>query len=82
MMTLIKIILIGWFISDFKPLHNLINMLKRNIFTDTIYNIITCWKCSSFWTGIIWMFFEPISIFIILSASLISSILSKQKIKL
>ena len=81
-MIVIKIILLGWFISDFSPLKNILLKVKKNIITDIILKVISCQKCTTLWVGIIYWCFNPISIFIPLLASYIAFFLSNQKIKL
>lgn len=54
-MQLIGYLALGWLISNFEPLHWIIDWIFLKIvppskLTDYIYSAFSCWKCASFWT--------------------------------
>jgi hypothetical protein len=64
MIILIKIFLITWLITSFEPLQDVLTNLFDKIYQrtnknplkriyDSLYTILTCQKCLSFWTTLI-----------------------------
>jgi hypothetical protein len=77
---IIKILLLAWFISTFQPLEWLLNEIKL-LWPKLILIAITgCFKCSSFWIGLL----MTGDIWISLGASVIASLLQviKNKFKI
>lgn len=65
LINVIKVLLMSWFITSFSPLHNIIDFLKsliKNpllyIIVDTLHEMVKCFKCCSFWVGLLW-FYNP-----------------------
>ena len=70
-MIYIKIYLLGWFITNFEPIQDLLNMLFKKLFKklpcnlkrtyfyliDSIFTTLGCQKCMSFWLGFIFIDF-------------------------
>ena len=52
MMMIIKILLIGWFLTQLKDMYIKVTQLKIRKLID-ILNLMGCLKCNSFWVGII-----------------------------
>lgn len=55
-----KILLLSWFISSFRPIHDLINWIKSMITNPFLYLVVdfthemfSCIKCCSFWLGLV-----------------------------
>ena len=52
MINVIYCILVAWFITDFKPIQKIINMLvdktKKEWVKELLYSL-SCWKCMAFW---------------------------------
>lgn len=55
-MELIYIISLGWLITEFEPLHFVIDAVReklpRSKFIDYIHGAFGCWQCTTFWTGL------------------------------
>lgn len=64
----------GWLISNFEPLQNFIQRLKRKYF-GVIIKVLSCHKCSSLWSGIIIGLYFELSPFVIVFASIGASML-------
>jgi hypothetical protein len=77
-MMIIKILLLAWFISSFEPIQWLLNEIKNIWIKITLIAITGCFKCSSFFIGLI----LSQDIWIALTASVIASILQVIKNKL
>jgi hypothetical protein len=77
-MMIIKILLLGWFVSSFEPIQWLLNEIKNIWIKITLIAITGCFKCSSFFIGLI----LSQDIWIALTASVIASILQVIKNKL
>jgi hypothetical protein len=79
-MMVIKILLLAWFISTFEPLSWLLSEIKL-LWPKLILIAVTgCFKCSSFWIGLL----MTGDIWISLMASVIASLLQviKNKFKI
>ncbi len=56
---ILKILIVGWFISNFTPLSAFIEVLTDLLkITNPLFRMIlntpfNCFKCASFWTGVI-----------------------------
>jgi len=74
---IIKILLLGWFVSSFEPIQWLLNEIKNIWIKITLIAITGCFKCSSFWIGLI----LSQDIWTALTASVIASILQVIKSK-
>ena len=79
-MMIIKILLLGWFVSSFEPLSWLLNEIKWLWPKLILITITGCFKCSSFFIGLI----LSQDMWIALTASVIASILQiiKNKLKI
>lgn len=75
---IIKILLLAWFISSFQPLEWLLNEIKLMWPKLILIAITGCWKCASFWLGLL----MSGDIWTALTASVIASILQVIKNKL
>lgn len=75
---IIKILLLSWFISSFEPLAWLLNEIKLMWPKLILIAITGCFKCASFWIGLL----MTGDIWISLGASVIASILQVIKNKL
>jgi hypothetical protein len=77
---IIKILLLGWFVSSFEPIQWLLNEIKNIWIKITLIAITGCFKCSSFFIGLI----LSQNIWIALTSSVIASILQiiKNKLKI
>jgi hypothetical protein len=75
---IIKILLLAWFISTFQPLEWLLNEIKNIWIKITLIAITGCFKCASFWIGLI----LSQDIWTALTASVIASLLQVLKNKL
>lgn len=80
--NLIYAVLVGWFITSFTPIHGIINLSIQstkkypliNFILSLLHTIVSCMKCSTFWSGLI---ITEGDIYLSLIASLIASIYSK-----
>jgi hypothetical protein len=77
-MMIIKILLLSWYISSFEPLSWLLNEIKWLWPKLILITITGCFKCSSFFIGLI----LSQDIWIALTSSVIASLLQSIKIKL
>jgi hypothetical protein len=77
-MMIIKILLLGWFVSSFEPLSWLLNEIKWLWPKLILITITGCFKCSSFFIGLI----LSQNIWIALTSSVIASLLQVVKNKL
>ena len=77
-MMIIKILLLSWFISSFEPIQWLLNEIKNIWIKITLIAITGCFKCASFWIGLL----MTGDIWISLGASVIASLLQVLKNKL
>jgi hypothetical protein len=75
---IIKILLLAWFISSFEPIQWLLQEIKLMWPKLILITITGCFKCASFWIGLL----ITGDIWISLSASVIASILQVIKNKL
>lgn len=53
---ILKLILLTWFISENDYIEAFLNNLvekKENVLTYAIYDIVTCFYCLSFWSGLV-----------------------------
>ena len=50
-----KIIVIAWFVSELDPLQKVFEFLaeKSGFFNVVFYQLVSCWKCLSFWMGLV-----------------------------
>jgi len=75
---IIKILLLSWFVSHFEPIQWLLQEIKL-VWPKLIFIAATsCWKCASFWLGLL----MSGDIWTALTASVIASILQVIKNKL
>lgn len=77
-LIVIKILLLAWFISSFEPLQWLLQLIPYNLPKLILIAITGCFKCCSFWLGLLLSF----DIWISLEAALIASLLQVIKNKL
>jgi hypothetical protein len=77
---IINILLLAWFISSFEPLSWLLNEIKLMWPKLILISITGCFKCASFWIGLL----MTGDIWISLGASAIASLLQiiKNKMKI
>lgn len=56
-MEYLFIIAIGWLITEFEPLHFVLDAvlekLPKNRLIAYLFGMFTCWQCTTFWTGLI-----------------------------
>lgn len=52
--TLISIWLLSWVITRFEPLQMILETLPNKLITNVIKLLLSCLKCVSFWTTLIW----------------------------
>ena len=56
-MEYLFIIAIGWFITEFEPLHFVLDAvadkLPKNRLIAYLFGMFTCWQCTTFWTGLV-----------------------------
>ena len=53
-MILLKIFIISWFITRFKPIEMILELLPDNIIFNIFRLLLTCLMCISFWIGLIY----------------------------
>jgi hypothetical protein len=55
-MEYIFIIALGWLITEFEPLHFVLDAVKdklpKSSFIDYLHGAFSCWQCTTFWTGL------------------------------
>lgn len=80
MISIIKILLLSWFVSSFAPLQWLLELIPHKLTKLILMTITGCWKCCSLWVGLI----LSGDIWISLIASVIASLLQiiKNKLKI
>lgn len=78
MILIIKILLLAWFISEFQPIQWLLQLIPYKLPKLILIAITGCFKCCSFWLGLLLSF----DIWISLEAALIASLLQVLKNKL
>ena len=56
-MEYIFIIALGWLITEFEPLHFVLDAVKdklpKSSFIDYLHGAFSCWQCTTFWAGIV-----------------------------
>ena len=77
-LIVIKILLLAWYISSFQPIQWLLELIPYKLLKLILIAITGCFKCSTFFTGLI----LSQDIWISLGASVISSLLQVAKNKL
>lgn len=59
-MEYIFLVSLGWFLVEFEPLAMLINYLNektgRKAWFIYIIELVTCWKCATFWSSLLLTF--------------------------
>ena len=49
LITILKCLALGWTISQFQPIHWLVDLLKESMLKWTLVLLTQCSKCCSFW---------------------------------
>lgn len=56
-MEYIFLVALGWFLVEFEPLamliHYLNEKLKRPMWFIYVVELVTCWKCATFWSSLL-----------------------------
>jgi len=78
MMMIIKILLLSWFISTFEAIQWLLQEVKWKWVKIILITLTSCFKCTSFWIGLL----ISQNLWIALGASVIASLLQIVKTKL
>ena len=79
-MVTLKVFLICWLVTHFEPLQRKIDLILNKIENDYLYiliDVLTCFKCLSFWSILIFTQNIYIAIFASLTANLYVAIESK-----